>query len=94
MWRENSLYNKRIINKDNSRKELYERDYKDINICLKYSVLQLSRESVNKFYRFCFHLGRGIPFYILINKNGVIVDFEEHLRPSISETRKIIEKYL
>ena len=40
------------------------------------------------------HLGRGIPFYILIDKNGVIVDFGEHLRPSISETRKIIEKYL
>ena len=40
------------------------------------------------------HLGRGIPFYILIYKNGVIVDFGEHLRPSISETRNIIEKYL
>ena len=40
------------------------------------------------------HLGRGIPFYILIDKNGVIVDFGEHLRPSISETRNIIEKYL
>lgn len=40
------------------------------------------------------HTGRGIPFYILINKEGVIVDFGEHLRPSIPETRDIIEKHL
>ena len=40
------------------------------------------------------HLGRGIPFYILIDKQGVIVDFGEHLRPSIPETTKRIEEYL
>ena len=40
------------------------------------------------------HLGRGIPFYILIDKDGVIVDFGEHLRPSIPETRTKIEAYL
>ena len=40
------------------------------------------------------HTGHGIPFYILINKEGVIVDFGEHLRPSIPETRDIIDKHL
>ena len=40
------------------------------------------------------HLGRGIPFYIMIDKNGVIVDFGEHLRPSIPETKEKIEAYL
>ena len=40
------------------------------------------------------HTGRGIPFYILINKEGVIVDFGEHLRPSIPQTRETIERYL
>ena len=40
------------------------------------------------------HLGAGIPFYILIDKDGVIVDFGEHLRPSIPETREIIDNYL
>jgi hypothetical protein len=40
------------------------------------------------------HTGHGIPFYILINKEGVIVDFGEHLRPSIPETRDIIDKYI
>jgi len=40
------------------------------------------------------HFGRGIPFYILIDKEGVIVDFGEFLRPSIPETRTKIEAYL
>ena len=40
------------------------------------------------------HIGAGIPFYILIDKGGVIVDFGEHLRPSIPETRGIIDKYI
>jgi hypothetical protein len=40
------------------------------------------------------HTGRGIPFYILIDKDGIIVDFGEHLRPSIPETRDIIDKHL
>ena len=40
------------------------------------------------------HLGRGIPFYILIDKEGVIVDFGEFLRPSIPETKAKIDKYL
>ena len=40
------------------------------------------------------HLGAGIPFYILIDKEGVIVDFGEHLRPSIPETRDIIDRYI
>ena len=40
------------------------------------------------------HLGAGIPFYILIDKDGVIVDFGEHLRPSIPETRDIIDTYI
>ncbi|MBE6223164.1 MAG: hypothetical protein E7125_06880 [Bacteroidales bacterium] len=40
------------------------------------------------------HLGRGIPFYILIDKEGVIVDFGEYLRPSIPETKAKIDKYL
>ena len=40
------------------------------------------------------HLGAGIPFYILIDKDGVIVDFGEHLRPSIPETRDIIDNHI
>ena len=40
------------------------------------------------------HLGRGIPFYILIDKEGVIVDFGEHLRPSVSKTREKIDEYI
>ncbi len=40
------------------------------------------------------HTGHGIPFYILIDKDGVIVDFGEHLRPSVPKTRETIEKYL
>lgn len=40
------------------------------------------------------HTGRGIPFYILINKDGIIVDFGEHLRPSMPETQAIIDKYI
>jgi len=40
------------------------------------------------------HLGRGIPFYILIDKEGVIVDFGEHLRPSIPETREKIDSII
>ena len=40
------------------------------------------------------HTGRGIPFYILIDKNGIIVDFGEHLRPSIPETMGTIDKYI
>ena len=39
------------------------------------------------------HLGKGIPFYILIDKDGVIVDFGEHLRPSYPETKEKIEAY-
>ena len=40
------------------------------------------------------HLGRGIPFYLLIDKNGTIVNFGEHLRPSFPETKIIIDKYM
>ena len=40
------------------------------------------------------HLGKGIPFYILIDKEGVIVDYGEHLRPSIPATREKIDEYL
>ena len=40
------------------------------------------------------HLGAGIPFYILVDKDGVIVDFGEHLRPSIPETRDIIDNHI
>ncbi len=39
-----------------------------------------------------FHLGRGIPFYILIDKDGVIVDYGEHLRPSFPDTQKKLEE--
>ena len=40
------------------------------------------------------HLGQGIPFYILVDKEGVIVDFGGHLRASIPETREKIDLYL
>jgi thiol-disulfide isomerase/thioredoxin len=40
------------------------------------------------------HTGRGIPFYILIDKDGIIVDFGEHLRPSVPKTKDILETYL
>lgn len=41
-----------------------------------------------------FHTGRGIPFYILIDKHGTIVDYGEHLRPSLEKTGDTIEKFL
>ncbi len=41
-----------------------------------------------------FHTGRGIPFYILIDKNGIIVDYGEHLRPSLDGTKQKISKTL
>lgn len=41
-----------------------------------------------------FHTGHGIPFYILIDKNGIIVDYGEHLRPSMDGTRQKISKAL
>lgn len=41
-----------------------------------------------------FHTGRGIPFYILIDKHGTIVDYGEHLRPSFERTEDTIEKLL
>lgn len=40
-----------------------------------------------------FHTGRGIPFYILIDKQGTIVNYGEHLRPSIERTKETIEKF-
>ena len=40
------------------------------------------------------HLGQGIPFYILVDKEGVIVDFGGHLRASIPETREKIDSFL
>lgn len=40
------------------------------------------------------HLGAGIPFYILIDKEGVIVDFGGHLRPSHHSTGEKIDEYL
>ena len=43
---------------------------------------------------FLFHSGRGIPFYLLIDKNGILVDYGEHLRPSIPATRDRIDHYL
>ena len=41
-----------------------------------------------------FHLGRGIPFFILIDKDGVIVDFGNHLRASNPATREKIDDYI
>ncbi len=40
------------------------------------------------------HLGRGIPFFILIDKDGVIVDFGNHLRASNPATREKIDDYI
>jgi hypothetical protein len=40
------------------------------------------------------HLGRGIPFFILIDKDSVIVDFGNHLQASNPETREKIDEYL
>lgn len=41
-----------------------------------------------------FHTGRGIPFYLLFDKDGVMVDFGDHLRPSHPSTREAIDKHL
>lgn len=35
-----------------------------------------------------------IPFYILIDKEGVIVDFGGHLRPSVPETKEKIDEHI
>ena len=43
---------------------------------------------------FLFHTGRGIPFYMLIDKEGILVDFGGHLRPSNPATRERIDHYL
>ena len=43
---------------------------------------------------FLFHSGRGIPFYLLIDRHGILVDYGEHLRPSIPATRERIDHYL
>ena len=43
---------------------------------------------------FLFHTGRGIPFYLLIDKEGILVDYGGHLRPSIPATRERIDHYL
>jgi len=37
---------------------------------------------------------KGIPHYLLFNKEGVMVDFGSHLRPSISQTKTAIEELL
>ena len=39
-----------------------------------------------------FHTGRGIPFYLLMDKNGIMVDYGEHLRPSLDATRERIQE--
>ena len=36
----------------------------------------------------------GIPYYILINKEGLIVDYGSHLRPSMKRTLEIIKELL
>lgn len=41
-----------------------------------------------------FHTGRGIPFYILIDKQGMMVNYGEHLRPSLERTKDTIEELL
>ena len=40
-----------------------------------------------------FH-ANNIPYYLLFDKEGIMVDFGNHLRPSIPETRSAIEKLL
>ena len=37
---------------------------------------------------------KNIPYYLLFDKEGIMVDFGNHLRPSIPETRSAIEKLL
>lgn len=36
----------------------------------------------------------GIPYYLLINKEGIIVDFGSHLTPQHGYAKAQIEKYL
>lgn len=40
------------------------------------------------------HLGNGIPYYLLINKKGIIVDYGMDIRPSRPSTREKIEQLL
>ena len=37
---------------------------------------------------------KGIPYYLLFNKEGVMVDFGNHLLPSLPETKAAIEKLI
>ena len=39
-----------------------------------------------------FNTGSSIPYYLLFDKNGVMVDFGNHLIPSHPDTKKSIEK--
>ena len=41
-----------------------------------------------------FNMKSTIPYYLLFDKNGVMVDFGLHLRPSFPETKVAIEKLL
>ena len=41
-----------------------------------------------------FNTGSSIPYYLLFHKNGVMVDFGNHLIPSHPDTKKTIEKLL
>ena len=41
-----------------------------------------------------FNTGSSIPYYLLFDKNGVMVDFGNHLIPSHPDTKKSIEKLL
>ena len=41
-----------------------------------------------------FNMKSTIPYYLLFDKNGVMVDFGLHLRPSFPETKVVIEKLL
>ena len=52
--------------------------------------------SRNKLYTAIEFVGLAVSlaFVILIDKEGVIVDFGEHLRPSIPETREKIDSII
>lgn len=41
-----------------------------------------------------FNTGSSVPYYLLFDKNGVMVDFGNHILPSLPETKAAIEKLL
>lgn len=98
----NMQYSKQLIadfkNKDvevaficiNSKKDLWREKVNELNIGGQHIFCdEETTRSIRQRFGFS-----GIPYYLLINKEGVIVDFGNHLTPQNENVKKQIEKLL